>query len=43
MAVIYADVIISGHFLFENVPESRKAEVEAELNRRGYGTDGQPL
>ena len=48
MNKIYADMIISKAnggigIDFDIVPASRRAEVKAELNARGYGTDGKPL
>ncbi|WP_017728483.1 hypothetical protein [Halalkalibacterium ligniniphilum] len=47
MAKIYADMIIlgkaNGGIDWAQVPQTRQQEVEAELNSRGYGTDGKPL
>lgn len=40
MVKIYADLIISGHIEYEGIPESRKEAVSAELQERGYNTEG---
>lgn len=40
---IYADMIISKLFKFENVPAARKSDVEQELLDRGYDTNGDKM
>lgn len=43
MIDVFADLIISHTKTFDDVPPKIKSEVEAELKKRGFDTDGNPL
>lgn len=43
MVDLYATLIIKKRRTFDSIPANLKDEVEAELKRRGYDTNGDPI
>lgn len=43
MIQIYCKLIIGKRRTFDKVPDNFKMEVEAELKKLGYDTDGDPI